>query len=117
MTDPGGIFEKRMSVIRYDVSPYSDRYPALAGYWAGDPAEPENIIESNLFYATDLAIDHLYPKNDFKNNLETETDPGFVDMENGNFMLNPDADIFKRIDGFENVPFEKMGLIRGGNDF
>ena len=44
------------------------------------------------------------------NNFQTATDPGFVDMKNGNFMLRQDAEVFKKLPDFKPVPFDKMGL-------
>ena len=40
----------------------------------------------------------------------TAANPGFVDVANGNYALKPDAAVFKKIPGFENIPFEKIGL-------
>jgi hypothetical protein len=40
----------------------------------------------------------------------TTADPGFVDAARGDFRLRPDAEAFRRLPGFEPVPFEKMGL-------
>jgi len=43
-------------------------------------------------------------------NFQTKEDPGFVDMQQENFLLKPDSKIFSVIPGFEPVPFDKMGL-------
>ncbi|TWT85006.1 hypothetical protein CA13_64880 [Planctomycetes bacterium CA13] len=48
---------------------------------------------------------HLY----VKNNVATTKDPGFVDYNESDFRLRRDAPIFRQIEGFEAVPFEKMG--------
>ena len=52
--------------------------------------------DTNLFYARD--------------NWVTAAEPGFVDASKGNYGLKPGAEVFKRIPGFENIPFEKIGL-------
>lgn len=43
-------------------------------------------------------------------NLVTDTDPGFVDLNAGNFNFKPDAPIFKLIPGFQPIPCDKIGL-------
>ena len=52
--------------------------------------------DTNLFWA--------------QNNFITATDPGFVDEAKGNFALKPEAVAFRKISGFEPIPFEKIGL-------
>ncbi len=39
----------------------------------------------------------------------TDGDPGFSDAVNGNFLLRPDAEVFKRLPGFKPIPFDKIG--------
>jgi hypothetical protein len=51
-----------------------------------------------------------YAQCDDVNNYRTDSDPGFVDYKNGNFNLKPDSEVFKKIPGFEPLPFDKMGL-------
>lgn len=54
--------------------------------------------------------------NDTTEGLETnytcETDP-FVDVKNYNFNLKPGNEIQKNVPGWEEIPFDKMGLIIG----
>ncbi len=45
----------------------------------------------------------------YENNLEYE-DPGFVDMENRNYLLKPDAQIFKDNPNFQPIPFTRIGM-------
>ena len=52
--------------------------------------------DTNLFWA--------------QNNFITATDPGFEDEAKGNFALKPEAVAFRKISGFEPIPFEKIGL-------
>jgi hypothetical protein len=49
---------------------------------------------------------------DGKNNLVTKDDPGFVDMKNGNFNLKADSKVYKKIPGFQKIPFNKMGIYK-----
>ena len=43
--------------------------------------------------------------------LGDDEDPGFVDAAAGDFQLKPDSVVFKKIPGFEAIPFEKIGLV------
>ena len=45
----------------------------------------------------------------YKDNL-TYDDPGFVDMENRNYLLKPDAQIFKDNPNFQPIPFTRIGM-------
>ncbi len=45
-------------------------------------------------------------------NLVTAQDPGFVDVAHGNLALKPDSVVFKKIPGFDPIPFEKIGLFK-----
>lgn len=44
-----------------------------------------------------------------RDNWVAETNPGFVDAEAGDFTLKPDAEAFRRIKGFQPVPFKDIG--------
>ena len=45
-----------------------------------------------------------------KNNFDAKADPGFYDMGKKNFLLKPDAQVYKEIPGFNPVPFTRMGM-------
>ncbi len=45
-------------------------------------------------------------------NWATNGDPGFVDAAKGDYRLRPDAAVFQRLPGFQQIPFEKTGLQR-----
>jgi hypothetical protein len=48
---------------------------------------------------------------DKKNNWATQKNPGLVDYANGDYRLKPTAAVFKKIKGFQPIPFEKMGRL------
>ncbi|MEO8167689.1 MAG: hypothetical protein ABI623_05530, partial [bacterium] len=50
-----------------------------------------------------------YATFDETNNLVTATDPGFVDEVRMNFALRDDSIVYKKIKGFEKIPFAKIG--------
>jgi hypothetical protein len=45
-------------------------------------------------------------------NWATDSDPGFVDLRKGNYRLRHDAEVFKKLTGFEPIPFKQIGLQR-----
>lgn len=111
---PGDLFEKDLNEINYNKPPYSIRYPELAGYWDEDPALPKrNLIDKNVFVRVDKTI-----KNDknwleySENNLITNEDPGFENEKDHNFKLKGTSKIFEKISGFQQIPFEKIGILR-----
>ena len=48
---------------------------------------------------------------DISGNVVFTANPGFEDFAKGNLSLKADAEVFKQIPNFEEVPFSKMGLI------
>ncbi len=87
---------------------YLKRYPELAGFKDGQPIEKRrNNASKNVFVKTDVPPTGTWDLDE--SNWSTDEDPGFVDAANENFQLKPDSEIFKRIPGFEPIPFEKIG--------
>ena len=120
-----GILRKRLTEsVKFDAPPYSTRYPSLLPYldpivegkeWQGmrsrgnefsgnviigGPANPVKLMGGEFATATE------------KNNFQSNEDPGFVDMKNGNFMLKSNSVVFEKIPGFQPIPFDKMGLYK-----
>lgn len=118
-----GLLRRRLTGnVHFDKPPYSIRYPELLSYldtivagkeWKGmrsygnelsgnviigGPADPVSLKGGK--YATIAAF----------NNYVSNEDPGFVDMKGGDFTLKQSSIVFKRIKGFQPVPFGKMGL-------
>ena len=73
-----------------------------------------NIISNNLLYNNNIDM-NLYPKvreySTIENNLTTKQDPGFMDLENGDYTLKEDSEVFTEIPGFKPVPFTRMGMV------
>jgi hypothetical protein len=45
-------------------------------------------------------------------NWSTNDDPGFVNASTGDYRLRRDAPALKHLAGFQQIPFERMGLQR-----
>ena len=74
----------------------------------------DNSAVRNLLYNTNdiETSDSLVKYGVFEDNVmfDTSQDPGFVDYDNMNFALAPDSIVYDQIPGFEEIPFEQMGL-------
>lgn len=112
---PGGGLEKSLKDMPYTDEPWASRYPKLVGILDDDPAVPKgNVVQRNVFVRTpaprlDKPVIEFGTVSD---NWVTEEDPGFVDAGAMDFRFRPDAEVFKRIPGFEPIPFDKIGLYR-----
>lgn len=110
MLDKEGIFDMRMRAVNYKQPPYSTRYPELVNYWQEDPAFPKrNRIHGNLFYKIRNLLNGSSSWGEFWNNWVTGEDPGFVDPSDPLKGFKDNAEVFKRIEGFEKLPFAEIG--------
>ncbi len=111
---------KGVAEIKPTQPPWSERFPEMATLLANHPELPvRTVFERNLIimktnqpFALKMSKERQADTNLFlaKDNWVTANDPGFVDAAKGNFSLKPNAVVFKKIPGFEKIPFEKMGL-------
>lgn len=125
MFGENGLIRKRLEQdVNFKTPPYSTRYPELLPYldviregkeWESMRTRG-NLLEGNLIVGgPENPIKLLggeYAQMEGKNNWVTREDPGFVDMKNKNFMLNPEAAAYKKILGFQPVPFDRMGIYK-----
>jgi len=110
---PDGIIWKRLAAVPYKNPLWSKRYPRLVGIVDDDPPAPKgNLIARNVFYQCkpwDDIFKVARPFAQVENNL-IDVDPEFVDAAHLNFRLKPDSPVYKKIPGFQPIPFEKIGL-------
>ncbi|WP_293715649.1 right-handed parallel beta-helix repeat-containing protein [uncultured Parabacteroides sp.] len=110
MLDKGGIYDKRFQAVHYMQPPYSVAYPELVNYWQEDPAFPKrNRIHGNLFYRVTNVLRGNSQWGEFWNNWTTNEDPGFVDASDPLKGFRKEAEVYKRIEGFKELPFDKIG--------
>lgn len=110
MLEEGGICDKRLQAVRHTQPPYSTAYPELVGYWKEDPAVPKrNRIEGNLFYRITNLLNGNTQWGEFWNNWITNDDPGFVDPADPLKGFKEGAEVYKRIAGFKELPFDRIG--------
>jgi len=102
---PGDMKKRLHEEVDITRPPYSDRYPRLAHL--AENAN-ENILWRNVAY--DCAEFMGRGHHDEKENWLTQSDPGFVNVEKMNFQLREDSTVFKKIPGFERIPFDQIGL-------
>ena len=89
--------------------PYTTRYPDLVGFMDPQPGQVRvNHAKNNVLVCCAQAHSGNW-KYAPEEIWETDADPGFVDAASGNFLLRPDAEVFRRLPGFQPIPFDKIG--------
>jgi len=106
--------------INPTLPPWSERYPEIVHLLEERHELPlRTLFKDNVVYIKEgdpykMAMKKENSTNSeiisFVDNFVTQSDPGFVDLTAGNFALKKDSEVFTKIPGFENIPFEKMGL-------
>lgn len=93
-------------------SPGWQKYPYVNVYPKDNPGAPvRDVVENNVIWNHH----NLKKYSDFENwstvgeNLVNSTDPGFVNAAEGNLNLKDDSGVFKKLSGFEKIPFDKIG--------
>ena len=100
-------------VIDILAPPYSERYPALKAIYELPEAGPRsNSYRNNVFVWPDAPKVMKTPLHDYKDNLETKEDPGFVNAKAMDFRLRPDSIVFKQLPGFKPLPLDQVGLLK-----
>jgi len=106
--------DKLLKEVDITKPPYTVRYPELVGFLDWRPGRPRiNRAANNVLVRCGEAKSGNW-KFDAGDTWITEGDPGFVDAAKGDFRLRPDSEVFRRIPGFQPIPFERMGLYEDG---
>jgi hypothetical protein len=104
--------QKLQQEVDITKPPYTTHYPELVGYL--DP--PAGIPRVNYARLNVLVRCGQVSGGNWRlepdANWSTSDDPGFVDGPKGDYLLRPDALVFKRVPDFKPIPFEQMGLQR-----
>ncbi len=106
--------------INPDKQPWSNRFPEMVTLLSNHPELPQrtkftgNVV---VIQSGDPFVLKMNAKNkanpalfDGSGNFVTSSDPGFVDVANGNLALKPDSEVFTKIPGFKAIPFNKIGI-------
>lgn len=108
--------------IRPAENPWAQRFPEMVHLLENRPELPQRVkfndnlvviqkgdAVNNKMSKVGKAVPGLL---DVSGNWVTAQDPGFTDVANGDLTLRPDAEVFRRIPGFQQIPFREIGLIR-----
>jgi hypothetical protein len=101
-----GIHKALYEDVDIRAEPYRRRYPALADLEA-NPGR--NTVRRNLAVRCGVLVTPG-ERQVVSDNWSTERDPGFAGLARLDFELPSDGEAFRRIPGFEPVPFRQMGL-------
>ncbi|PIU64111.1 MAG: hypothetical protein COS85_13790, partial [Armatimonadetes bacterium CG07_land_8_20_14_0_80_59_28] len=104
--------QKLLKDVDITKPPYSTRYPELEGYMTPSGKPRMNRAARNVAVMCGQFVRGNYLDDD---NFITDKDPGFVDAAKGNFQLKDDSIVYRKVSGFKNIPFEKIGLYRDAN--
>ncbi|MBT3287279.1 MAG: hypothetical protein HN380_08025, partial [Victivallales bacterium] len=86
---------------------YLKRYPKIANMF---DKKGQNSFWRNVFWKCGTVVRRPRNIEMFENAiLEDNEDPGFIDLEGGDFDLAPDSPVFKRI-AFRPIPVAEIGL-------
>lgn len=96
---------------------WQTKYPELKEI-LGEDGQIQNsdkgiVIKNNVLYnsgAIRITNNSVIEHGDVGNNISYKKDPGFYDMENGNYLLKRDADVYTKIPEFIEIPFTRIGL-------
>ena len=103
--------------LDYKNPPWSTRYPKLASIMDEEPFLPlGNVVSRNVAYRCKRwlnahGMDKYLDRVEFRDNLKTDDDPGFVDAAKGNFRLCEDSAVLQ-LPGWERIPIERIGLYK-----
>ena len=108
---------KQLTDMDVQNPPWSERYPSLKTLATDTPAMPRgDIIERTVAVDCESVL-HTSGKEAelrrcrIENNVElSASDLGFADLSRLDFRMKPDAPVFKKVPGFQAIPFEKIGL-------
>jgi len=98
--------------VPYTSKAWLDKYPVLKNFDNEFVVAPHrNSIRNNVMVksgSNDISP-NVISQGTFENNIPMQ-DPGFVDLENGDFTLKADAPVYTQLPEFEDVKFERMGV-------
>jgi len=92
--------------IRSDL--YLSRYPWLKDL-ESNPSS--NLVRHNLAVRCGVLVTPAEQQT-IEDNWMTDDDPGFEDLSHLNFQLKSGSEVFRKIPGFESIPFSEIGLKR-----
>lgn len=92
--------------------PYSYRYPHLATFYEDNWRLPKrNQFERNLMLSCEQLYRFRYEASSVhKDNFSQRLDPNKIEEIVKNKDLNPVLDLVEKIEGFEMIPFQEIGL-------
>ncbi len=107
-------------------------------YYIDDPGTPAyGMVRNNITYKSDALVEQTVDSADgidiyedevildgiawpsaparlygtFESNIKYDTDPGFVNVENGDYSLKDDSRVYRDIPGFGKIPMDQIGVI------
>lgn len=107
---------ERYSFQKYLNNPAYAKYKNFATITQENYRQVRDVVtDNNVIWNVPIDIDSkAVPEwNQINPSLNIDSDPGFVDMENGDYTLKPDSAIYKTYEDFKAPDFKKMGMYTG----
>jgi len=105
-----GLFQKRLNAVNYLQFPYASAYPHLKDYFQDNVGLPKrNFIENNVFVNVKQLQDGKPEWSCIGTNYVTCDESIFVNYKEMNFLLKTDAEVFKILKTFRQIPFYEIG--------
>jgi hypothetical protein len=102
--------DKLLREVDITKPPYVTHYPELVNYMDPPPgAKRVNRARLNVFVRCKQVSSGNWQLEPGPN-WSTDQDPGFVNMDKGDYRLRPGAEVFKQLKGFAPIPFDQIGL-------
>lgn len=109
-------WERYSNVVTYKDNPAYAKYKNFSDLNTDNYLIVRDVVMKNNVSVNGNA--HIASKADASLNsmdpvYEIAGDPGFVDMENGNYTLKEDSSLYKKFSDFQAPDFENMGMYTG----
>ena len=113
-----GFYHYHMYDQDFSYNPFEFFDEETAGKWESELPILKNYLKAKeIPYAGNEIVNNIHVGSGhflrgsetvykFKNNIHFEDDPGFEDMQSGNFALRPDSIVFSKMPEFKRIPFE-----------
>ena len=108
--EKGGLFEKRLSLVKIEEDPYKSKYPELSKYWFDNPQIPKNTSIQNLFIGKGKKIIGKKKWCEYDDYETLKKNNQILDVSSRKINLDDFPKLKKKLGKLANIKFDKIGL-------
>ncbi len=113
-TDYEAEYQKRLDAVPYKSDIWLETFPEIANVVSADGKFDTNnyiVVTNNVLYNSPAprTSEEVRKTITEKNNISFLSDPGFYDLENQNYLLKEDSEVYEKIPDFKPIPFTRIG--------